>query len=306
MNGSKHMDSEGYDGVLTVLSASPLVVVNEHGEFEPLDTFAVDREHHQLNLDKASLNIRIDEEVCSRQRFRMFLKQKLCRILHFAVHATEDHLYFEADKGQADLIPISEFVEWLEGVPLELVVVADCQAEIVVEAFLQSSIPHIIVCPVDKYKLDEAAVVFCNVFYQALASNKTVNDAFEDGRKAVLHSEHLSYTDGRQEVEKYQLLPEDAAHNVVVYNRQSRGNKIPHIPKPSSRLLPMPPPVFVGRQKEIRQLIKDLESTRLIRMSGINGGCCFVKSACQYMVNRRDEFPHEIVWFPPRLGPRDD
>jgi len=308
-NDAMEADDE-YDDILTVFHASPLVSISsddDGAEVTPLDVSSMDREHQNLQgiFEKTTARIRMDHCLCTPDGFQAFLEDTGKRVLHFACHASDGKLYLEKEMGKVSLVPISELAGWVKkGTQLDLVVVADHDTEVIAEAF-EGVVPHIVCCPVLKHKLDEAALVFCKTFYSALANLSTVGGAFREARDAVENSTHLSYTDGRQEVGKYRLLPEDGDHDVVLFHKN--GKKVPALDFPPSRILPAPPPIFVGRQKDVYQLILDLESARLIRITGNLGigAATIVKSACQYMVQRREHFPHEIIWLPPRLGQMD-
>jgi hypothetical protein len=302
-------EDDAYDDILTVFYASPLVSIGEDGtEITPLDVSSLDREHQNMQgiLEKTKARIRMDHCLCTPDSFQSFLEETEKRVLHFACHASEGKMYLEKDIGKASLVPISELKEWVKNKKgnLDLVVVAEQDTELLVEVF-EGIVPHIVCCPVMKHKLDEAALVFCKTLYTALANLSAVDIAFREACDAVKNSTHLSYTDGRQEVGKYRLLPEDGNHNVVLFRKN--GKKVPALSIPTNRILPAPPPVFVGRQKDVYQLLLDLETARLIRITGAVGigAATIVKSACQYMVQRREHFSHEIVWLPPRLGQID-
>ena len=294
-----------YDHVLTVFHASPLVSIDGEGSITPLDVSSLDREHQQLTggVLEQEVKIRIDHKICTPNSFQTFLESG-GRILHFACHATKGNVYLEQDKGSAKVVPISELQEWIQKGNLDLVVIADSDpAMALLEAF--EGVPHVVCCPVVKHKLDEAALEFCKAFYKSLANLETVRNAFVDASKAVQDSTHLSYTGGRQATAKYRLLPEGGDHDVVVCQKQDDSNKLAALVLPPMKILPQPPPVFVGRQTNVYQLLQDLEEARLVRITGGMGAASIVKSACQYMVHRRDEFMHEIIWLPPRLGQLD-
>ena len=306
-NGDIHNDGNGvveYDEVLTVFHASPLVSIEEDGEISPLNALSQDREHHYLAgvLDE-EIKIRLDHHLCTPQAFGDFLRNR-GRLLHYACHAEEGKVYLEQAKGAAQTLQLTELQSWIQQGSLEFVVVADSDPEMqLIEAF--RGVPHIVCCPVAKYKLDEAALVFCQALYKSLANLQTVQQAFLDASKAVQDSTHLSYTGGRQAIERYRLLPEGENHDVVLFQRKNHCQRIQALTLPPLRVLPQPPPEFVGRQSNIYQLLKDLEEARLIRIKGGMGSASIVKSACQYMARRREEFSHEIVWLPPRLGQLD-
>ena len=294
----------GYDDVLTVFHASPLVAIDSDGEIISLDASSLDREHYHLTgALEQEVNIRIDHKICTPCNFQDFLNDG-GRVLHFACHEENDMVYMEQGKGKADLISMNELKAWIRKASLELVVVADCSSDMkLVEAF--EGVPHVVCCPVLRYKLDEAALVFCQALYKSLARLETVGAAFLAANRAVRDSTHLSYTGGRQATGKYRLLPEGKNHNTVLFQRQDELNKIPALSLPPTRVLPYPPLVFVGRQVNVYQLLNDVRETRLVHVVSEMGGASIVKSACQYMARRREEFVHDIIWLPPRLGQLD-
>lgn len=305
---------EEFDDVLTVLYAAPLVSIDDEGDVTYLDLSFVDREHEHLKQQQegSKVRLRLDHEPCTPHRLRAFLESKK-KILHLACHATEDHVYLEEEhKGDACQVPLTEFQQWLGNADkhLQLVVVADPDPTILVNSFVTAGVAHVVSCPVQKHKLDETALLLCQTFYTALANESTVQDAFAEAKKAIEDSEHLSYTAGKQDLDKYQLLGAAAAaaangedHNVVLFPSKTTARKVPSLSLPPIRILPTPPPVFVGRQKDVYQLLCELETARLVTVTGDAGmgAACMVKSACQYMVHRRAEFDDlEIIWLPAR------
>lgn len=305
--GDINTDGNGvveYDDVLAVFHASPLVSIEEDGEISPLDVSSQDREHHYLtDVLEEQISIRLDHHICTPRAFRDFLKNG-GRLLHYACHAKEGKVYMEQKKGAAQTVQLTELQAWIQQGSVEFVVIADSDPEMkLIEAF--RGVPHIVCCPVARYKLDEAALVFCQALYKSLAKLQTVQQAFLEAAKAVQDSTHLNYTGGRQAIEKYRLLPEGGNHDVVLFKIQNGSKRIQAVTRPPVRVLPLPPPEFVGRQSNIYQLLRALEEARLIRFMGGMGSASIVKSACQYMTRRRQEFSHEIVWLPPRLGRLD-
>lgn len=312
-NGGAPLQEE-FDDVLTVLYAAPLVSIDDEGDVTYLDLSFVDREHEHLKQQQEQggpkVRLRLDHEPCTPHRLRTFLDSKK-KILHLACHATEDHVYLEEEhKGDAREVPLAEFQQWLgscaEKRHLQLVVVADPDPTILVNAFCKAGVAHVVSCPVQKHKLDETALLLCQTFYTALANESTVQDAFAEAKKAIEDSEHLSYTEGRQDLDKYQLLgaANGENHSVVLFPSKTNARKVPSLSLPPIRILPTPPPVFVGRQKDVYQLLCELETARLVTVTGDAGmgAACMVKSACQYMVHRRAEFDDvEIIWLPARV-----
>ena len=293
-----------YDDVLTVFHASPLVAMDDDGEIIPLDALSLDREHHHLTgVLEQVVNVGIHHKACTPRNFRDFLNNG-GRILHFACHEENDMVYMEHDHGRAELVSLTELKGWIRDSGVELVVVTDCSPTMkLVEAF--EGVPHVVCCSVLRYKLDETALEFCQAFYRALAKLETVGAAFLAAGRAVRDSTRLNYTGGRQATEKYRLLPEGKNHNTVVFEKRDELNKIAAPAIPQVRILPQPPQVFVGRQVNVYELLCGVKESRLVRIASGMGGASIVKAACQYMARRREEFLHDIVWLPPRLGQMD-
>jgi hypothetical protein len=304
----KNQNMDLYDGVVAVYFSSPLVAVGDDGEVKPIDNFSLDREYdHWSRVFEYDTKILMERIVGRRSNWDNI--QQYHSVLHFACPVQGEYVYLEEKRGKADLIPIHEIKLWAENQRnLRLVVLADYDSSHQLENIFLAVAPHVVRCSVLPYKLDDAMLLFCESFYTALAKSTSVQRAYDDACAAVRNSAHLSYTghDNRQVTSRFQLLPENENHDEVIFEPRSDFEKIKATIPPKLRILPQPPPVFVGRQSCIHHVLNHLESARLIRVVGEYGSGAFIKSVCQFMERRPDEFLHEVVWLPPRLGCVDE
>ena len=117
-------------------------------------------------------------------------------------------------------------------------------------------------------------------------------------------------------MEKFVLLPEDGDHNVKIFEPFTSPRSVLELPSasmsssPRTRILPIPPHIFEGRQVEIFRVLDALKSTRTVRVTGpvgIGKGSV-VKHVCRYIQERQHIFLREIseiLWLP-SSGPEDD
>ena len=61
---------------------------------------------------------------------------------------------------------------------LDVVFVAACDSEFVGKIFLKCGAKHVICVKKDRYVLDEAAIVFTQMFYEKMISGSNICDAF--------------------------------------------------------------------------------------------------------------------------------
>lgn len=127
-----------------------------------------------------------------------------------------------------------------------------------------------------------------------------MKDAFVMAKNEILGSPKIPPANRREEAEKFCLLPEDTDHNVPAFFQ------VPITVTQKKRFVPpvqFPPPphVFVGRKVEQFHILRALQSSRLVRVSGATGvgKADLVKAVCSYANIRLHMVGfHDILWVP--------
>src|SRR5205814_4789739 len=106
-------------------------------------------------------------------------------IIHFSGHGNGTGLYFVTDDGQPDPVPIDRLVKELSALkrPPECLVLSACYSAFD-ETILSSNRISYIIAPRGEVA-DGAARKWSDGFYCGLGAGKSIEDAYEDGRRSV-------------------------------------------------------------------------------------------------------------------------
>jgi hypothetical protein len=159
--------------------------------------------------------------------------------------------------------------------------------------YCQAAIPRHSIC----FPLQ---VEFEKTFYRNLAHGKTLKDAFDMACHEILVSPTIAPEHRRKEVEKFCLFPREADHHVPIFFQRpitvtQKKRFIPPV------LFPPPPHVFLGRDVDQFHILRALQSSRLVRVSGSRGvgKTDLVKAVCAYANHRLHMVGfHDILWVP--------
>ena len=308
--------------LLTVFQADPLVYAGEAGMgFHPVPVLDYESERQLLMESLSDVHLQIDVlfDIATTERLGSFLAKGQGRVLHFSCHGHPEYLAIENGWGAMHKLPVEGLRDWIKagGDNLLFVFVSACHSRAAGDAFVAAGVKHVVCCQRDDQRiLNVSSVEFARAFYQVLANGLKLNDAFKLARETGQRCPHLDRNESRTEMEKFVLLPEDGDHNVKIFEPSTSPRSVLELPStsmpssPRTRILPIPPHIFEGRQVEIFRVLDALKRARLVRVTGpvgIGKGSV-VKHVCRYIQERQHIFLREIsemLWLP-SSGPEDD
>ena len=157
----------------------------------------------------------------------------------------------------------------------ELAVLSACHSESVAEAIISLGVRHIVAIEVDASVYEIAAVQFYKRFYQTLLTGGTVQEAFTAGRNAVLTDDRLSREAALHEARKFKLLPEDQSHDTPLRSIASAGGpgavRLAALPRLTQPPFHRRPPYFIGRNADMRAVLRLLQQHRAALVRGVSG-----------------------------------
>ncbi len=190
--------------------------------------------------------------------------------------------------------------------PCQLALLNACHSEKLAQAFVKVGVFHVIAVNAEDKILDMAARCFSRRLYQALFNQNSVIDGFLVSRNAVKLDDKLRKLFNSQTFEqgvnfdeafKFRLLPQDS-HNQSLIIEPADSHQVIY-PQWLNTNIPRDDPNFVGRRKEIHQVIKILVESdkRCIALHGMGG---IGKTALAYAIGRwlheRNRYKNG-VWF---------
>jgi len=208
------------ENMITVLFSAPLVFADEENRLHPfakLD-FEMERELLWQCMKEASRDIEVSFDNAHHSRLLATLTKR-CSCLHYSGHGHPHFLPFEDGMGGPNWLNVQDIKELIVrdgNAPFKFVFVSACHSGLAGETFASAGVPHVVCCQQESELKDTAALAFTRSFYLALAIGQTVQEAFEQGCKAVRATPNLR--DPEKEMEKFVLLPRDGNHNVPVFN----------------------------------------------------------------------------------------
>ncbi len=189
--------------------------------------------------------------------------------------------------------------------PCQLALLKACHSSKLAQAFVKAGVPHVIAVNAEDKILDVAARCFSRRLYQALFNQDAIADAFLESRNAVKLDDELeqlfnssTWEQGVNfdEAFKFQLLPQ-AAHNQSLIIEPADSHEIIY-PQWTNTNIPRNDPNFVGRRREIHQVIKVLveSNKRCIALHGMGGiGKTALANAIGRWFHERDRY-RDGVW----------
>mmetsp|Transcript_17303 Transcript_17303/g.35864 ORF Transcript_17303/g.35864 Transcript_17303/m.35864 type:complete len:848 (-) Transcript_17303:244-2787(-) len=274
------------------------------------------------SLDGSSrLDATIDMEVqpATVSAFTSFLGSGRSRVLHFTGYGNPHHvLTFEDEEGYLDdtfsMDTLPDLVKAADP-PLDLVVVNSFHSGRIGKAFLDAGVPHVVCCHHLEIFRDKAANSFLKSFYRALATNKSLKQAFYHSQEAV-RVEEIS-----KDVERYVLLPrkseDDPYHDVPIFYTHPVPANTPDrdadnlLLEDARKFLPKLPRFFTGREVDMCKILDALRVENIIRIGGIRGmgKSSLAAAVCRYVQMRSASFEFDdVFWLPAARGvvPEED
>jgi formylglycine-generating enzyme required for sulfatase activity len=233
-------------------------------------------------------------------------------IIHFIGHGMRDGeqtaLVLEDEVGMTRCFSEEELAIALSNhqqAPCQLALLNACHSEKLAQAFVKADVPHVIAVNAEDKILDVAARCFSRRLYQALFNQDSVVNGFLISRNAVKLDDQLKKLFNAQTFEKgvnfdeafkFQLLPQ-AAHQQSLIIEPADSHQIIY-PQWSKTNIAREDPKFVGRRKEIHQVIKKLVESeqRCLALHGMGGiGKTALAKAIGRWLHERDRY-REGVW----------
>lgn len=273
--------SSGERNQITVLSSAPLVYVDAGGELQPLSespNFAMERDLLVGCIKESRRDISLKFDTATDDRLQVAVTRR-CGCLHFSGHGHPGCLLFEDGKGGAHWMGEEQLYDCVHEEPFRFVFVSACYSMLMGQALVKAGVRHVVCCEHDQELRDDAAMKFTHTFYFALAEGYTVKAAFEKGKMAVQKRFE------QDEVDKYVLLPEDADHDVPLFDADVlEWNEDPM----QECVIPNIPPNFLGREIDTHNLLQLILKHNLVNLVGQEEiGCSSLTMAASHYIRDR-------------------
>jgi hypothetical protein len=303
---------------LTVFQSSPLAYFDKNSSSHrriPLQDY---REEEFLLTQSLSYavesTIEVSFKVATPTAFSLFLQEKENRVMHFSCHGHPDYITLENGFGLLHSLPVDGLSKLLSasGLNLQVVFVSSCHALSMGEAFVNAGVPHVVCCEREESFRDPVASEFAQIFYQALATDLSLQQAFDSACKAVALSEYA--TSKRNLMKRFRLLPQmpevGSYHKIPVFFTGKPPQSDLPIRKKFSQSPPLPKN-FLGREVDMFEILEALRVEDLIRISGPpgHGKASVVTAVADYVIQRKESYSIDnVFWLPPPQGviPNED
>lgn len=295
--------------VITVLFSAPLVWRDGDDDFHPIEMldFKLEKSLLWQCFSEASRNIDLAYDNATTDRLQAVMTRG-CKYLHFSGHGHPYSLTFEDGSGGIHWFSVDQLKALISGgledgePPFEFVFVSACHSALAGHTFVDCGVPHVVCCQQESQLMDSAALSFTRAFYLALAFGRTLKDAFEIGKHAVLSSATVSNPD--EEMQKFMLLPEDGDHDVPIFTAEqvSEWPTIGGVNNARSDVnnsLPAPPQGFLGREVDMYHGLNLVLNRRFVNIVGPSGiGRSSLASAlCHYIDDRKSTLLFDDIYY---------
>jgi Ran GTPase-activating protein (RanGAP) involved in mRNA processing and transport/O-acetyl-ADP-ribose deacetylase (regulator of RNase III) len=306
---------------MAVIQSAPLAYFNNETSLHhavPLHDF--DHEAQVLrnavkSAEKVGGQIQVYVETATAERLHTFLSNPASKLLHLSCYGHPDYLAFENGFGYIHTIlsdTLNKLVQAGGLGSLQVVFVTSFHARSVGQALVDAGVPHVVCCHHAETFRDRAATEFMLHFYNALAMNRTLKQAFQ-AAQAALCENHIT-----KRLDRYVMLPEtkdtDPYHDVKVFFTESihpdspvalEDNDISH----ELQHIPRLPQHYIGREGDMYEVLEALRVDDVVRVGGPPGsGKKSVSAAvCRYVLQRKSSFLiDQVFWLPPMEGKKPD
>ena len=309
-----HLSGELPTDRVTVFQSCPLAYFNRQSQ-EHHAVSLIDFEYESRNLKEAleddiglGAKIEVEFENATSDRFNVFFSHGGSSVVHFSCFGHPDFLAMENGFGYMQALSsddLRRYVSYAKG-NVKVVLVSSNHPEKIAKAFIGAGVPHVVCCRRDGVFRDAGSVEFAKAFYQALAKNKSLKEAFDVAVEAVRTSPLVKTNRGF--AHKYLLLPEkpdgDPYHDTKVFF-QNQLRKRPEVVMPDTSTLPKVPEHFVGREVDMYEILESLRVDDVVRVGGPPGcgKASVVAAVSRYVLERPKSFQiNSVFWLPPPKG----
>jgi len=295
---------------LMVFQSAPLAYFNRETSLYlnvPLQNFDHERtvlKNSVKEAERFEATIQVEVEAGKLGRLRTFFEKGTSRVLHLSCYGHPEQLTFENGTGSVEILEVEELRSLVQSAkcPLQLVVVNSFYSGRIGRVFLEAGVPHVVCCHHTETFRDKAASHFTKNLYHALASNKSLKQAFHLAKEAV------RINDFSKNIDRYVLLPQKAEndfyHDIPVFFTKPvppsgiMGNPFESMPH---GIIPHLPKHFIGREVDMFEILEALRVDDVVRVGGSEGTGKFavVAAVCRYINQRRKMFNFDqIFWLP--------
>ncbi len=191
-------------------------------------------------------------------------------VIHYTGHGTADGcLVLENGTGVAHFLTGEETAHLFAASKTPLVILSACYSETIGRTLIDAGVPSVIAIDATRPIADEAAILFAEHFYKAMARGWTIQRSFDDARQAVAFDAKVGDKhpprdqSGQAETpwsKRFTLLG-DGAHRMTVSEgeyRESDGRIQTNLRRDEN---------FVGRAREISDVAKAFDDGRPSRVT---------------------------------------
>jgi formylglycine-generating enzyme required for sulfatase activity/SpoVK/Ycf46/Vps4 family AAA+-type ATPase len=303
-----------FSNQILILFSAPLL----REDLSPVENLSIQQEINAIALVLKDISYPIAVEIVVKVATSQTLQDVFSNrikplIIHFIGHGMREEgntaLVLEDEVGITRHFTEEELEIALSNqkqAPCQLALLNACHSEKLAQAFVKAGVPHVIAVDAEDKILDIAARCFSRRLYQALFNQDSVINSFLLSRNAVKLDDKLknifnslTFEQGVNfdEAFKFRLLPQ-AAHNQSLIIESANSHQVIY-PQWSNTNIPRDNPNFVGRRKEIHQVIKTLVESdkRCIALHGMGGiGKTALAYAIGQWLHKRDRY-QDGVWF---------
>ena len=303
-------DSTGFgEDRLTVFQSAPLAyfdkTTTEHRAVPLLDFEYEAREIKETLRNSKALGgkVHVDFETATSDRLKSFFAAGASGVLHFSCYGQPNCVTLENGFGYMTPLAQENLNSYVRsaGDSLQLVVVSAYHARDIAKAFLDAGVKHVVCLQQEGVYRDQGTVTFVKGLYEALAQNKSLQEAFGAGLAAAQRSVGVNI---RDMWERYTLLPEKpnepTYHNVNVFYKNPIQRR-PETSKADTSMLPPLPDNFVGREVDMYEVLESLRVDDVVRVGGASGSgkSTLVSAVSHYILSRPKSFLiNDVFWLP--------
>ncbi|MEM8718617.1 MAG: SUMF1/EgtB/PvdO family nonheme iron enzyme [Cyanobacteria bacterium P01_G01_bin.39] len=302
-----------FSNQIMILFSAPLL--NE--DLSPVENLSIQKEIEAIALVLEEIPQTIAVEIVVKVATSQTLQDVLASrvkplVIHFIGHGAREGngtaLVLEDEVGMTRALSEAELEIALSNqkqAPCQLALLNACHSSKLAQAFVKAGVPHVIAVNAEDKILDVAARCFARRLYQALFNQDAISDSFlvsrnavklDDNLKKLFNSKTFQQGVNFDQAFKFQLLPQ-ATHNQSLIIEPADTHQV-ICPQWSNTNIPRNDPNFIGRRKEIHQVLKVLAESdkRCLALHGMGG---MGKTALAYAIGRwlheRDRF-RDGVW----------